>query len=1255
MLPLLPEGSHIVSLPADRLQDIDGQLNLEFSSSFVVDVTSPRVIESSIAEGAVVTSPPTTYIAKFDEDLDASQLDLQDVALVDGNNAEVPINQLIYDFASRTIQVGLPSLPPGEYELTLRSGIAAIQDLAGNALDGESQGLTGIPSGDGIPGGDFSIHFSVIEAFRVVASDPADASLLTVAPSSVTLDFSDAVDQGSLAPTDLVVDGGAVVATQVELLDADTVRFVLPALADGLHQFELPAGAVLDNDGQQNEAYAGAFTVDTVAPRVDSTSVAEGSVLVAGAFQFIATFSEPLDPTTLDAADIVLTGNVTGQYPASTFTYDEGTRTLTADFDAIVEDIYTLVLLSGDDAVKDLAGNALDGEFQPPTGDGLPGGDFTLHFSVDQSEPTQVALVRQEPLGSRVAATWRMPGVINRVGDADLYSLELAAGELMSVVITPSEPSAVMTLEIVGSTFPLVSAGPGQSIAALIPQIEASGTTLVRIKSDVATQFYLDVAVNALLENASGDSTQETPINLELSRQDDLPGRLAALANSAPIATVVEPLGAESNDTLATAIISGIGYGNDVYASTGVIGDNSQLAALGLDVDFVQVELSAADSLVIDLDTQAYTDGLDGVLALFDSQGTLLALNDDANGSDPHLEYTASERGVYYVAVSGFANLAYDPTVAGSGYAGSTGQYDLSIVRNDSSAAALSSIVVPDDDYFSVDLTGFVGRRIDFAVVGQNRVSQVDGVLEILAPDGKTVLSTGVDGIEGVPFSNLDLAVLQFVPSVAGVYTVHFRSSTAGNYSVVAAERYLFETEPNGLLSDPLRTLDFRIGAYGYLGTVNNEIEAWAPLEAWNSTSLTQLSVAVESEPNNAIADATPIALGFEALEDTAVDVSGTLANASDVDFYRIDLRPGDVLGVSVDGSANFLSLRDHLNFELLGSDVDVSDIYPDASPLPGGGTASLARVIDREGAYFIAVSGTTGAYDLQLRVYRPTLENELRGVHQTLFIDFDGADIDRSIFGVSGTSAFSPLSDFLSRWGLTAADEDAVIDAIMGHVVENFADIGERGFNGDFATTRQPGDYAVEILNSRDHADPWGQENVTRIVVGGTTDQLGIFTLGLAESIDVGNFDTSETAVVLLDLLSEAGGTLTFSSLNSIHLAPLASKIDLIGTVVGNIASHEAAHLFGAFHTDRFNPVSDVTDQGGNISIFAGMVGNVWGDGDEIDVDFVVDTYSTNEIYDGNQDSLNTHAFGLSTGILAGALVGPAITDFSPLARFIP
>ena len=110
----------------------------------------------------------------------------------------------------------------------------------------------------------------------------------------------------------------------------------------------------------------------------------------------------------------------------------------------------------------------------------------------------------------------------------------------------------------------------------------------------------------------------------------------------------------------------------------------------------------------------------------------------------------------------------------------------------------------------------------------------------------------------------------------------------------------------------------------------------------------------------------------------------------------------------------------------------------------------------------------------------------------------------------------------------------------------------------------------------------------VSRVIVGGTIPELGIATIGIAESIDPGNFATGETAVVLLDLLS--GPSFDPNSLNQFLLAGGATIVDLVGIGVGNIVAHEAGHFFANFHTDNFNATPNIMDQGGNLANTVGV-----------------------------------------------------------------
>jgi hypothetical protein len=363
----------------------------------------------------------------------------------------------------------------------------------------------------------------------------------------------------------------------------------------------------------------------------------------------------------------------------------------------------------------------------------------------------------------------------------------------------------------------------------------------------------------------------------------------------------------------------------------------------------------------------------------------------------------------------------------------------------------------------------------------------------------------------------------------------------------------------------------------------------------------------------------------------------------ADIDYFSFDLHAGDVLDVSLNGGATTLSLRDPLGTELIGSRQNVTSSYPDSSPLGTAGRAVLSWVVAQPGLYAIRVSDGSGAYALELSLYRPGLEPQPAGSHQVLFLDFDGATVDAASFGGFGLRTLSPLSSYLAGWGLDAAAEDTVIDVIVAVVAAKFHAAATQGNNGDFASTGTPGEFDIEIRNSRDHPDPFGQADVSRVVVGGSIAELGIATIGIAESIDVGNFAAEESAVVLLDQLSDPNVD-NPNSLNHYALASGVSLVDLVGVVVGNIVAHEAGHLFGNFHTDNASLRLDLMDRGGTLS---GVMGSgedgIFGTADDIDVGFGQDAFAPEEGFTGTEDTLNVVAFGLSTG------TGPVLPTPSP------
>lgn len=373
--------------------------------------------------------------------------------------------------------------------------------------------------------------------------------------------------------------------------------------------------------------------------------------------------------------------------------------------------------------------------------------------------------------------------------------------------------------------------------------------------------------------------------------------------------------------------------------------------------------------------------------------------------------------------------------------------------------------------------------------------------------------------------------------------------------------------------------------------------------------------------------------------------------DAGDRDGYSFELDAGDVFSATVDDDAARIQLLDPEGQEVIGSAQDFTGIHPENTELVGGGNAALGHVAATSGRYVLFVTQGEGDYEARLRVRRPPLETAEPGATQALFVDFDGEELNTGIFGGRGVTTLSPLSAFLGGWGIPASDEDAVIDAILASIEESLsADLRVKGNNGDFDATGEPGDYDVEILNSRDDPDPFGQDNVSRVIVGGTIEESGVPTIGIAQSIDIGNFDAEETALVLLDLMSSQEPVV---SLND-YVGPETDIIEFVGTAVGNVTTHEAGHFFGNWHVDPLNPAFNIMDSGRGLPGLYGVGEDlIFGTEDDPDVDFGEDAFEPVEGFTGIEDTLNTVAFGLSTGETteATAPTGVAAVGYRRLA----
>ncbi|KAA5543622.1 adhesin [Roseiconus nitratireducens] len=419
---------------------------------------------------------------------------------------------------------------------------------------------------------------------------------------------------------------------------------------------------------------------------------------------------------------------------------------------------------------------------------------------------------------------------------------------------------------------------------------------------------------------------------------------------------------------------------------------------------------------------------------------------------------------------------------------------------------------------------------------------------------------------------------------------------------------------------------------------------------------------------NDSLLSADFLPLGTGAGQQDTIDVTGSMGFVStpqgnivtDVDTYAFDLRAGDILDVSVIGAGANLTVFYENGRIWWGTDTNTAiSTYSDGSPLMTVGNAVGAQVVPEDGRYYVnlAPSFTNANYTLGLRAYRPVMEKAPIGAKQILYLDFDGGTYPSSDFFPSVVLPFGQvrllgLPDSLDVLGFTnplPGDADAIIDATVEKVKQEFATLGINGFNGDFDSSGIPGEYGITILNSRDHADPGDQNGlVTRVVIGSEVTQ-GLTDFGLAQNIDVGNFRPYEKVLVTLEAHAALAATYP--------RAPSASLVDAVAQQLAGTITHEAGHSFGIYHTDGTNFVENIMDEGSaSLDDYLQGIGpdGVFGTADDIIPMFNDDRFAASEgLFFGVERVPASLSYALSTGTVGTTISGRVFADNNRDAKF--
>lgn len=698
----------------------------------------------------------------------------------------------------------------------------------------------------------------------------------------------------------------------------------------------------------------------------------------------------------------------------------------------------------------------------------------------------------------------------------------------------------------------------------------------------------------------------------------------------------------EDDGSIPTANPTNLSGPGEVHLCSGVLGDGPHGDTTG-DFDwYVFHDAAEGDFLIVDVqpDRDTMTEP-ETTIAIYDGDGNLLAEADDPASPAAFLEIMAPSAGDFYAVVGGIGSGLSDPFDSSSGSgATSTGPYEVFIVH----FAAATPCPIEEDDGsipLSNDVSEIVfNEQLAFCngIFGDGPFGESSGDFDFYfigeLPAGATAI---VDLLAPGPITGSTIALYDST----GAVIASIEDDGSGNDLIeiqVPATEFYFAAVGPGLPGDPFDSSSGsgQSASSEYTVVVGAFTEQGPGSGHW-STRLNR----TEHEPEPPT-DGPPML---------------------DTDFFLLELEAGDTISagfVSPFDAPIFVELYDPESELLIGSEfISGAFIYPLSSPLRNLGDVGVDHVAATSGTYALGIGGF-GPYEGEVRIARPGLETATGSDVQIIYLDFDGDTIDPSIFDPffpPGEQELSPLSDFLDNWGLEASDENAVIDAIIAKVNAELRDrIRMAGPYGDRDGTGVPGEFDVQITNSRDHGDMWGEANVSRVIVGGTILESLIPTVGIASSIDPGNLFARDQAIVLLDLLSSDPEETGDISLNAYDFAEPLTKVDVVGAGVGVIVAHEIGHFIGNWHTETGNESFQIMDAGGDAPGTFGVGPDLtFGTDDDIPVHFGTDIFNAFEGFYGTENTEARTGFAMATGQAADAAppTGVSVDDIANHVNF--
>lgn len=374
----LPSASSITATVTAGAKDIAGNALLLTASSPGIwsfttrDDVPPTVLSTVPANGAVNVDATAPITVTFSEAMDPTTISGTTITLRATGGSPVA-GTVTYNVATHvaTFTPSATLSAPVSYTATV-SG--TVTDLAGNAM-----------------GADVSFSFTTRDTTApfVVSTSPTDLATNVAANAVISAIFSKAMDGTTINATTftLKVTATGVPVTGTVAYSVGNPATFTPTVAlasSTTYTATITTGAhdTFGNALAANKVWT-FIIADIIPPTVQSVSPANGAASVAVNSAVNITFSEPMDPLTINGTNITLKTTSSGTAVTGTVTYNAATNTATFTPSGALAfgTGYTVTVTTG---VKDVAGNALATQFTST---------FATAAAPDTTPPTVVSTV----------------------------------------------------------------------------------------------------------------------------------------------------------------------------------------------------------------------------------------------------------------------------------------------------------------------------------------------------------------------------------------------------------------------------------------------------------------------------------------------------------------------------------------------------------------------------------------------------------------------------------------------------------------------------------------------------------------------------------------------------------------------------------------------------------------------------------------------------------------------------------------------